>query len=76
MGRRRRRSIPVSRRPGAGGEGGEEHHWSGGTRIRGVEKVGAHRERSSTVTQSSGGESMTIGWRGGGGAGSEVEVWW
>jgi hypothetical protein len=57
----------VSQRPGAGGEGGEEHHRSGGTRIRGVGKVGAHRERSSTVTQSSGGDLMMIGRRGGGG---------
>jgi hypothetical protein len=66
-GRRRRRPIPSSRRPGAHGEGGEEHHQSGGTQIRGVGKVGAYRERSSTVTQLSGGESMTIGRRGGGG---------
>jgi hypothetical protein len=65
----------MSRRPGAGGEGGEEHHRSGGTRIRGVGKVGAHRERSSTVMQSSGGESTMIGRRGGGGTGSEVMVW-
>jgi hypothetical protein len=57
VGRRRRRPIPTSRRPGAGG----------GTRIRGVGKVGAHRERSSTATQSSGGESTMIGRRGGGG---------
>jgi hypothetical protein len=57
----------MSRRPGTGGERGEEHHRSGGTQIRGVGKDGAHREQSSTVTQSSGGKSTTIGRRGGGG---------
>jgi hypothetical protein len=66
-GRRLRQPIPVSQRPRVGGEEGEEHHRTRGTQIRGVGKVGAHRERSSTVTHSSGGQSTTIGRRGGGG---------
>jgi hypothetical protein len=47
-------------------EGSEEHQRSGKNWIR-VGKAGAHRERSSTVAQSSGEESMLNGRRGGGG---------
>jgi hypothetical protein len=70
QGRRGEAAAPVdSVEPEAWGPWGrgEEHHQSGGTQIRGVGKVGAYREWSSTVTQLSGGESMTIGRRGGGG---------
>jgi hypothetical protein len=41
VGRQQRRPIPATQRPRAGREGAEEHHQSGGTRIRGVGKVGA-----------------------------------
>jgi hypothetical protein len=60
--RRRHRPIPVSRKSGAGGKGGEARHRSGRNRLGGVRVVGGSPTRLSAAARAERGGAPMRGW--------------